>query len=285
MKVRAMPMPVDNATANQNQINQILTSNGQVQNISQLDQLTILAEATLLQEPKNNISITDQLMYQSDEGYIFSFESFKMIPFDVNSESDYQDYRSIVTDEELMKTISLFNCRVPENEAEIKRTYDILTEINKISEMPLSYRVVNNEGRLMGLIMSAVLEKNEKNQPVILDFGHMFKKDFRGTVPLMVSSVMAKQSFKIPSVQKIVATSIADNYNAQAIILRRKFECIGQIQKENGPTVNVYELTREKFFSEGSRRIKDVRSYVNQISGRFALSNEIDLIKPLCTRV
>lgn len=218
--------------------------------------------------------------------HVFSFENFTMVPFDIISKKDYEDYKSIVTDEDIMKTISLFNCKVPDDEKEIQRTYDILTEVNRLSDVPLSYKVISNDGELMGLIMSAILEKDANGEPAVVDFGHMFKKEYRGTVPLVVSSVMAKQSFKSRSVKRIIATAIADNYNAQAIILRRGFDCIGQLKKgNNGPLVNIFELTKERFFSGIGVRIKDIKNYIDEMSKKFSNGTSQTLIKPFCTRI
>ena len=252
--------------------------------LNQFEQFKMLA--SLIDAAKNaeKFMRMEESSTSDKKDYIISFENFIMVPVDPDSPADYQAYRGIVADEEIMKTISIFNCKIP-TEEEARKAYTALTEVNRISPIPLSYKVISNDGEVMGLIMSAVLEKNEKGEPMVLDFGHMFKKEYRGMVPLVVSSVMAKQSFSTSFVQKIIATAIADNYNAQAIILRRKFECIGQVQKENGPLVNIYELTREKFFSAGvGARIKDVKEYVKQISERFGVQKEKNTIKPFCTR-
>ncbi len=254
--------------------------------ISKLHKEKAIEQDNMQSIDHNNISngVTNSVLDQ----HIIHFDNFTMVPFDPESKTDYEDYKAIVTDDEIMKTVSLFDCRSAKSEEEIESTFKILTEANRISMKPLSYKVIKKTGELMGFIMAAVLEKNQNGEPEVLDFGYMFKKEYRGTVPLIVSSVMAKQSFSISSVQKIIATAISDNHNSQAIILRRGFEYVGQIKKDNGPTVNVLELTKAKFLSTGTGiRMKDVRKFIDEKSKQMALEriSSQSYVAPFCARV
>lgn len=216
--------------------------------------------------------------------YIISFENFSMIPFDPDSESDYQDYKAIVADAEIMKTVSVFNCGVP-NESEARKAYQALTEINHISQAPLSYKVIANDGEVMGLIMPAILQKHENKKASVLDFGCLFKKKYRGNAALIVCSAIAKQSFQVPEITKLVTSALSNNYNPQAIFLRLGFEFVGQTRKKGNEDhiINVFELTRERFNSGKSREVKirDIRSYIDQISSNFSGGN---FLKPFCVR-
>lgn len=218
------------------------------------------------------------------DDYSISFENFAMVPFDPNSESDYQSYKEIVSDAEIMKTVSVFNCRTP-SDFEARKAYSALTEINKLSPIPLSYKIIANDGEVMGLIMPAILEKNSDGKPTVLDFGCLFKRKYRGNAALIVCSAMAKKSFELPEIKKLVTSALSDNYNPQAIFLRLGFEYVGQtIKKDNeGHVINVFELTRDRFFSGKSREIKirDIRNYIDGLAASF---NGRDFLKPFCVR-
>ena len=221
---------------------------------------------------------------------ILNFKGFRLEPFDPHAkegDKDYEDFKSIVTDPEIMKTVSLFNCKIPENEEVIKKTYKILTEANKLSSVSLSYKIVTPDGNLMGLVMPAILEKNEKEEIAVMDFGCMMKKEHRGSAALFACSAMAKRSFQlVNSVEKIVASALSDNYGSQAIFLRIGLEYAGQTTKENGLQVNVYELTRENFLSPKPRiRVSSIKNHVNEISAPKPISSsQLGFTQPLCAR-
>lgn len=218
------------------------------------------------------------------DDYSISFENFVMLPFDPNSSEDYQIYKEIVSDAEIMKTVSVFNCRTP-SDIEAKKAYSALTEINKLSLVPLSYKIVSKENEVMGLIMPAILERNSEGKPTVLDFGCLFKKKYRGNAALIVCSALAKKSFELPEIKKLVTSALSDNYNPQAIFLRLGFEYVGQTVKKGNDDhiINVFELTRERFFSGKSREVKirDIRNYIDSLAESFAGR---DFLKPFCVR-
>jgi hypothetical protein len=216
--------------------------------------------------------------------HVIKFENFSMVPFDPASQSDYEDYKSIVSDAEIMKTVSVFNRRVP-TESEAQKVYNTLTEVNKLAKIPLSYKVVASDGDVMGFIMPAILERNSEGRASVLDFGCLFKRKYRGNAALIVCSAIAKQSFLLPEIKKLVTSALSDNYNPQAIFLRLGFEFVGQTMKEgnDGHTINVFELTRDRFFSGKLKEIKirDIRNYIDTIASN---SSSRDFLKPFCLR-
>ncbi len=214
--------------------------------------------------------------------YIFSFESFNMVPFNPDSEADFSDYKIIVMDEEIMQTVSLFNCSVP-SEEEAKKSYEKLTEINKISDIPLSYKIMTKDSDIMGFIMPAILKKDQDGNAVVLDFGGLFRQKYRGSTALMASSIIEKQCFNVRTIDKLVASALSDNYNPQAIFLRLGFEYAGQTKKsDDGKAINVFELTRKKFSFPDFKpaRIKGIKEYIDKMPEMLPSSS--DFIKPFC---
>ncbi len=241
---------------------------------------SILSDARSGNVATNKIA-TNKSLFKNE--YIIVFENFIMVPFDPNSESDYKEYRSIVMDEEIMKTVSVFNCKVP-SEEEARKSYDALTEINRISDIPLSYKIISSDGDLMGVIMPAILEKDKDGKAIIMDFGHLFKKHYRGHSALIANSVLRKQCFKKYGCQKVIASSFHDNYNSQAIALRLGFEYIGLIKKDEGKLlINIFELTKEKFLATEFKtvKIKNLKSYIDSMPNN---SSHQYFIKPFCIR-
>lgn len=218
------------------------------------------------------------------DDYSISFENFVMLPFDPSSEEDYQDYKAIVSDAEIMKTVSVFNCRTP-SDFEARKAYTALTEINKISPVPLSYKILSKENEVMGLIMPAILEKNSDGKATVLDFGCLFKRKYRGNAALIVCSALAKKSFELPEIKKLVTSALSDNYNPQAIFLRLGFEYVGQTVKKGNDehVINVFELTRDRFFSGKSKEVKirDIRNYIDGLAKNFSGR---DFLNPFCVR-
>lgn len=217
--------------------------------------------------------------------HVIKFENFSMVPFDPASQSDYEDYKSIVSDAEIMKTVSVFSRRVP-TESEAKKSYIALTEINKLAKIPLSYKVVSKDGETMGLIMAAILEKNEDGKCSVLDYGTIFKKKYRGNAALIVSSEVRRLSFSLPEITKVITSTLSYNYNPQAILLRLGFEYVGQTLKEGSEdhAINVFELTRERFFSGKCNqiRIRDIKNHIDTIASN---SSSCDFPKPFCLRM
>lgn len=253
--------------------------------VNQLKQLHAIN--SMLGEARNSekfLNSEDPLNAKSNfkNEYILSFENFKMLPFDPDSELDYQEYANIIFDPEIMKTVSVFNREIPTKE-QAKKTYEALTEVNRLSPIPLSYKVISNDGDLMGLIMSAVLEKDEGGKVMVVDSGHLFKKKY-GHYALSVGSVLIKQCFKNANCAKMVVSALSDNYNAQAVILRLGFKHVGQVNKKEGELlINVFEISKGDFFSNESKkvRIHDLRNYIDSMSRDFSRG---DFTQPFCTK-
>jgi len=169
------------------------------------------------------------------------------------------------------------------SEEEAKKSYEKLTEINKISDIPLSYKIMTKDSDIMGFIMPAILKKDQDGNAVVLDFGGLFRQKYRGSTALMASSIIEKQCFNVRTIDKLVASALSDNYNPQAIFLRLGFEYAGQTKKsDDGKAINVFELTRKKFSFPDFKpaRIKGIKEYIDKMPEMLPSSS--DFIKPFC---
>ncbi|MFC1659775.1 GNAT family N-acetyltransferase [Pseudomonadota bacterium] len=176
----------------------------------------------------------------------------------LESEEDYDIWKNITTDYNIMKSASLFNGQIAQNEFSIKKTFQLISEHNP-NENLFSHKILDEGGNILGVHCFLVSERDSYNNPKIIETGFLLKPKYFGKkIMSNVSTKMVENLKKDhPNIQTIFATCFSSNLGSQGVLKKIGMEKIHEYKGYNN-NVYVYSLNFPNEKRSENKNVSDI---------------------------
>lgn len=180
----------------------------------------------------------------TSEVYNQNIGKIQLIPLNHKSEEDYNIFKEIFCDIDIMRTSSMFNGKISNNEKELKKYFLITAKSNETHNTGF-YKLVNQHKKIIGISGLILIEENRNHDVKILEIGYFIKNKYHNKkIGGDIAKFLVHFAFKkFKSLDKIIGTTLENNIPSQIIMLKLGFDYLGKKLKRNS-VINYYELKR-----------------------------------------
>lgn len=203
-------------------------------------------------------------------------ELFKLIPLNHESEDDFKTFKEIICDPVIMKTASLFNGEVNNNDEILRKYFNIMSESNSTHNIGVG-KILDKKNNLIGISGFGVVKADKKNNPEIVELIYFMKEPYwnRGIGSNVSLMLMEYLFINYPNIKEILGIALADNYSSQIIMLKLGFKFVGKYLKR-GSLINYHTLNKEIYQTHFMESTQNYVNFLNQINKNNGELKEID---------